>query len=137
MVYGWLRVGLSWGCRGVGVRVQGDRRCQDPGLGVSGRGGGVLGDHTIWGGGGSNTEHGTIHAYHVSIQGLQEPEGQKGLAQAEVYRSLVIEHCESKQLVATASLIVEAQRAAPRTCEKQIAKRPGEICSWRRVCRPR
>ncbi|CAJ1351784.1 unnamed protein product [Effrenium voratum] len=29
--------------------------------------------------------------------------------QAEVYRSLVIEHCESKQLVATASLIVEAK----------------------------
>ena len=39
----------------VGARIRG--------LGVSGPGGGgLLGDHTIWGGGGgSNTEHGTIY----------------------------------------------------------------------------
>ena len=40
----------------VGARIRG--------LGVSGPGGGLLGDHTIWGGGGgSNTEHGTIYIY--------------------------------------------------------------------------
>ena len=35
------------------------------GLGVcrGWRGGGVWGTHTIWGGGGSNTEHGTIYVW--------------------------------------------------------------------------
>ena len=33
------------------------------GLGVSGPGGGPGGTHTIWGGGGSNTKHGTIYIY--------------------------------------------------------------------------
>ena len=46
----------SSGGRGGGGTV-GDRI---RGLGVSG-GGGVWGTHTIWGGGGSNTEHGTIY----------------------------------------------------------------------------
>ena len=61
LVYGWLRIGLSWewGCRGVGVRVQvigvgWDRRCQDPGARGLGPGGGVAGG-PIPSGGGSNT----------------------------------------------------------------------------------
>ena len=76
MVYGWLRVGLSWGwgCRGVGVRVQGVGTvgARIRGLGVSGRGGGgggSWGDHTICGGGGgSNTEHGTVCSIYIYIE---------------------------------------------------------------------
>ena len=49
----WVRVqGVGWGLGGSGSRA---------------RGGGLLGDHTIWGGGGggSNTEHGTIYIYII------------------------------------------------------------------------
>ena len=63
LVAGWLVLGVGVpGCRGAWGW---DRRCQDPGAqGLGPGGGGVLGDHTIWGGGGvggSNTEHGTIY----------------------------------------------------------------------------
>ena len=49
------------GCEFRGSGWGWDRRCQD--AGARGLGPGVLGDHTIWGGGGSNTEHGTIYIY--------------------------------------------------------------------------
>ena len=40
------------GCEFRGSGWGWDRRCQDPGARGLGPGGGVLGDHTIWGGGG-------------------------------------------------------------------------------------
>ena len=56
LVYGWLRVGLSWGwgCRGVGVQVQG------VGVGVGGARGLA---HTLWVGWGVATRNTVIYIY--------------------------------------------------------------------------
>ena len=59
----WVGLFWRWGCRGVGVRVQGGARIRG------------LGSRAGMGVGGSNTEHGTIYtgAGIVSIHSIPPP----------------------------------------------------------------